>query len=228
MSDRLSKNEVVDLLVDYIQNSEISVGQHLPSERVLAEKLSVSRGQIRTALSELRHNGMIDIIPQVGTILKSKSPCVSSFCQILNMGSIDLQSLIEVRVSLEVTAAGLAAKRATESDIQRIEKLCYAYGNTLNDNGWGDTNYKFHMEIIKSSHNSAIISIMDTLLSDAASLTWSRPWDYAPNRLKESLREHEEILNGIRRHDVKRAMDAARNHMRNMSTMVDVLTHMYD
>ncbi|MDO4311992.1 MAG: FCD domain-containing protein [Eubacteriales bacterium] len=215
---------VVDKLVGYIQESDIKVGSHLPSERRLAEILGESRGQIRKALNEIEHNGMVESIPQVGTILKSRTPCVSLFQKVLNMGNVDLQSLIEIRISLEITAAGLAAKRATEDEIQIIEKLCEEYGKgALAYADWHDENLNFHMSIIRASKNEAMIAIMENLLNDALAHTRTRASAYTQDRLDRSIAEHRMIVNAIKKRDAKAAEEAMSVHMDKMRAVTDSL-----
>ncbi|MEG1773871.1 MAG: FCD domain-containing protein [Oscillospiraceae bacterium] len=224
-----STKPVVDKIVDFIQSAAIPVGSHLPSERHLAQALGETRGQIRKAINEMEHNGMVETVPQVGTILKSQSPCVTTFQKLMNMGTVDIPSLIEVRVSLEVTAAGLAAKRATESDLLRMQAACEEYEKEASAySPWHEENIRFHMEIIRSSRNAAIVAIMENLLNDAVVFTRSKQSSYTQERLNRSINEHKAIVAAIKSRDEAAAVRAMGIHMGKMSAMADELNRIME
>ena len=50
-------------LIQFIQDNDLQVGSLLPSERQLAAKLNISRGQLRNAIQKLAHEDMFDVIP---------------------------------------------------------------------------------------------------------------------------------------------------------------------
>lgn len=216
---------LIDDIVAILGREKTAVGSRIPSERQLAAMLGESRSRIRKALDAMRHEGMVEVLPQVGTILKSTNPCVTTFQKVLNMESIDLQSLIELRVSLEVTAAGLAAKRATAGDVAAIEKACAEYEKEASAYcPWHDENLRFHMTVVHASRNGAIVAIMENVLKDTAIYTRSRQSFYTLERLNRSIAEHRAIVDAIRARDESRAIDAMTFHMRKMSSMADELS----
>lgn len=221
-----NKKNAVSILLEFIQSNEIGVGSHLPSERQLSEKLGISRGQVRNALKELACDGTVEIVPQVGTILRSRFSGTSVFRRVLNMESMDIQSLIEVRVSLEVTAAGLAARRATEEDLKKIKAACLEYEKEASAfSPWHEQNQRFHMAIICASHNGAIIAIMENLLNEVEIFTRSKQSSYTQERLNRSIKEHKAILAAICSHDEEGTIREMTFHMRKMSAMAEELNH---
>jgi len=64
-------DEIVEKIKNQILQGEYSAGQRLPSERDLAEQLSVSRATIRSVLSRLQAEGLIEIVPRGGAFVKS-------------------------------------------------------------------------------------------------------------------------------------------------------------
>lgn len=219
-----TKKNAVSMLLEFIQSNDIEVGSHLPSERQLSEKLGISRGQVRNALKELACDGTVEVVPQVGTILRSRFSGASVFRRVLNMESMDIQSLIEVRVSLEVTAAGLAARRATEEDLRKIEKAFLEYEKEASAySPWHEQNQRFHMAIICASKNGAIMAIMENLLNEVELFTRSRQSSYTQERLNRSIREHKAILSAIRNHDEPTTIREMTFHMRKMSAMAEEL-----
>ncbi len=59
-------DRVLRSIQDMIREGSISGGSRMPSERVLAEKLSTTRGYVRIALQRLEHYGVLTIVPQKG------------------------------------------------------------------------------------------------------------------------------------------------------------------
>lgn len=108
-----------------IEEDGLRPGDRLPSERELSERLHAGRSSIREVLRSLELLGLIITKRGEGTFLQ---PHHSHHLVDLLAGYIlrDLKScqdLLEVRVLLEVGAARLAAKRATEAEIAELETL---------------------------------------------------------------------------------------------------------
>lgn len=77
------------------------------SERGLATALAISAQPIREALRRLEGEGMVESRPRSGTYVASLDPA-----RLIDMGRI--------RVALEGVAAGLAARRASPSDVAAL------------------------------------------------------------------------------------------------------------
>jgi GntR family transcriptional regulator len=66
-------DEVSTELIERINRGVYAAGQRLPSEREITEELNVSRATVRSALSRLQAENIIDIIPRGGAIVRSPS-----------------------------------------------------------------------------------------------------------------------------------------------------------
>ena len=64
---------VTKSLLEYILTNSLSVGDRLPSERKMAETLSVSRVSLKKAIDILRHYGILETRPQSGSYIKDIS-----------------------------------------------------------------------------------------------------------------------------------------------------------
>ncbi|MDX9801747.1 MAG: FadR/GntR family transcriptional regulator [Spirochaetia bacterium] len=215
---------LMDDIIEYLQSDKISAGEKIPSERQLSSLFNCSRGEVRKALKQLEFEQMVKIVPQVGAVLTSKVPGASMLKKILNISSIDISSLLELRVVLEISAAGLAAQRATDEDIKAIQDACLAYEKEATEfKPWHEENKKFHNAIIKASKNGAIISIMENLLSETAVFTRSRQSEYTIERLNSSIQEHKKIVQAIKNSDVNKAREEMTHHLKKMSEMIEKL-----
>ena len=96
----------VERLRDAILDGQFRPGERLV-ERVLCERLGVSRTVVREALRHLETEGLVDVIPQQG-------PAVAR----LDRGQA--AQIYEIRAMLEALAARAAAERATPADVERL------------------------------------------------------------------------------------------------------------
>src|SRR5579859_3117019 len=70
-------DEVMSQLLERINRGVYASGQRLPSERELTGELNVSRATIRSALTRLQAENIIDIIPRGGAIVRTPNVKVS-------------------------------------------------------------------------------------------------------------------------------------------------------
>ena len=64
-----TKKMIMSSIKDLINFKNLEPGDKLPSERMLSEKLNVSRGNLRDALQTLEYYGLVKSLPQNGTFL---------------------------------------------------------------------------------------------------------------------------------------------------------------
>ena len=63
------QNEIISKIRDLINFKNLEPGDKLPSERMLAEKFGVSRGNLREAIQKLEFYGLLKSRPQSGTFV---------------------------------------------------------------------------------------------------------------------------------------------------------------
>ncbi len=101
---------VRDLLEEAILEGDLKPGERLRAE-ALAQRFGTSRTPVREALLQLEAQGLVDVEPNRGAVVRT-------------FDRDDLQDLYELRALLEPHAAALAATRISEADIERLEALC--------------------------------------------------------------------------------------------------------
>jgi GntR family transcriptional repressor for pyruvate dehydrogenase complex len=113
---------VTDYIFDYIRENELSTGESLPSELRTSTELNVSRGIVREAFRSLEVAGIIEKengrSPKVGVL--NSSFLTHLMMHAISTNQISVRQILELRSSIEVLAAELAARRRTRSDIQRL------------------------------------------------------------------------------------------------------------
>ena len=99
-------------------------GERLPPERALAESLGVSRVTVREALRVLQGEGLVATSRGSGggTVVQEPQATPEQRRLHLSRSRLQLGHLHELRLAVEPAAASLAAVRATDPDIARLER----------------------------------------------------------------------------------------------------------
>ena len=111
---------IVEQLVAYISDKNMSEGDRLPAERDLAAKLGVSRASVSQALVALEVQGVLSVRHGDGAILVRR-PTEERAIRALREHADRIPDIIEARVALEVNLAGLAAARRTDMEMAAID-----------------------------------------------------------------------------------------------------------
>jgi DNA-binding FadR family transcriptional regulator len=122
-SDTLS-DQVVQYLIDYTRRHRLAWGADIPSEGQISEALHVSRSVVREAYRALKTAGVLDIgngrSPRVGRLNNR------GFAQFL-FHALDTEQatpaqVLDLRYSIEIRAAELAATNRTEDDVRKLKR----------------------------------------------------------------------------------------------------------
>ena len=111
-------------LRDAIVRHELQPGARL-LESELAQQLSISRSPIREALRRLQQDGLVNVRPREGVYVASITP-------------EEADDIFRVRGALEETAARLAAERATEEEIAKMEEMAASMGSAVASGGYDE------------------------------------------------------------------------------------------
>jgi len=117
--------EIADRIRQLILDGTYAAGRALPSERVLAARLGVSRGSVRDAVRTLEVLGLLEPRHGQGTFPRELSVerLVAPLSSVL-VYRRDLQDeLMDVRRMFEPAVARAAASRVTDEDVAELEKV---------------------------------------------------------------------------------------------------------
>ncbi len=212
-----SESKVLGYIQTQIVSGELKAGDKLPSERQLCELLNVSRGYVRKALSRLDHYGLIETLPQRGTIVAELgSKAISGL--IASIGSFDETfaaiDLLEIREILEGYAAKKAAQIATEEDMQEIMRWHMEF-KAKADVGQRalDEDHLLHIAIAKASKNPVCLSLISYITPQIIALNVGYS-ESDPDRFARTFEEHDRIVRCIAAKDAQGAEHAMMDHMR--------------
>jgi DNA-binding GntR family transcriptional regulator len=187
-------------LRDLIAQGELKPGERLP-ERLLRERLGLSRTPLREAIKILSAEGLLTLVPNRGAVVTS-----------LSLTEVD--DILQVLVGLEALAAPLACGRITAEELTTIERMHvrmvehYLRGELLE---YFHVNQGIHQAIIDAAGNHALSRLY---------LTESRRigrYRYAGNlqheRWEQAVREHELIFATLRARDGALLRELLRVHL---------------
>jgi len=209
--------EVMIAIEDYVLTEGISSGDRLPSENELSSMFQVSKTAVREALSVLQANQIIEKRSGAGIFLKDlEGESIGQRVTNLLLTRKDLLEILELRRGIETEAAALAAQHATDRDLQKIVE---AHQNLIEANKAGcmgiEEDRLFHYSIIHASNNSIYKEVFDTVGERFDEGMRLSKWQSSklPGRFEEAVKEHESILNALRKRDARMAAEAMRNHL---------------
>lgn len=210
-----SVSEVAKRLLDHLSKGDIKPGTRLPAERQLAEALGVARSSVRGALSALDVLGIIEIRPGSGSYVREGT---SEFLPRainwgLMLGQRRTQDLVEVRTHMEGVSARLAAERATEEDVARLEEHLRRMRDAGNDvAAFIEADIAFHLETANIAGNSVLSDILHSIR--ALLQVWMERVSDLEGTVSGTLCEHDAVLSAIRAQDPDGASEAMAEHMR--------------
>ncbi|MBO1074477.1 FadR/GntR family transcriptional regulator [Roseomonas marmotae] len=147
--------ELVRRLAAEIRAGRLSPGDRLPTEQALMRQAGVSRTVVREAVSALRAEGLVTTRQGVGAFVADPSARGQVRIDPAEMRSLtDVLQVIELRIAIESEAAGLAAARRGEPDIERIQAAADAFALAVSAGDSAVTqDLEFHRAIFAATGN---------------------------------------------------------------------------
>jgi len=116
---------VAEQIIDTIKQGEYPAGSQLPSERLIAEQMKVSRNSVREALSALQIIGIIESRTGEGTYVKGSiqdKADIGRALLTLKEGK-DLFEIWEARKEIESSLIRLAIERINPDKLEKIRDI---------------------------------------------------------------------------------------------------------
>ena len=212
---------VVEHLQQQIQTGQLKPGDQLPTESAVMQALGVSRTVVREAISRLQASGQVQTRHGIGTFVLEATSAQNFRIAEQDMATLDdVIAVLELRISLETEAAGLAAQRATPDQLTTMASALHGFATAIrNRSDAVPSDFQFHMEIARATGNRHFADLMTCLGTHIIPRTRIKTADQAPEGRQAYLErvhgEHESIYNAIRNHDADAARAAMRTHLSN-------------
>jgi DNA-binding FadR family transcriptional regulator len=206
----------------------LAAGGRIPPERTLAVKLGIGRRSLRRALGVLEQEGRISRHQGRGTFVQSNgrpaaaperpNPALAAILDHTNPLEV-----IEVRLAVEPVMARLAAFRASQAEIKRLQALAEATRTAADPDSYERADASFHRSIAEAARNSLGLAIFDTLHASQRDVGWRRLGENAHCYKRQSVYAdfHRDISAAIAARQGDRAQELMHRHLS------DVQQHIY-
>lgn len=209
-------DRAVRTVTDHIRHNELRVGDSLPGEAFFAESLGVSRAVMREAFGALAALRLIDVgngrKPRVAAI--DGSVIASSLDHAVSTAQITVPEVWDVRRTVEVRTAALAAECRTDEEARVIVSLADAMAEAMDDfPAMSRHDIAFHEAIARASHNALFVQIVSSfapLMEVAVPAAWHTRGTYERRHLM--IERHRAVADAILRQDVDAAASAMEAH----------------
>lgn len=202
-------SEILSRLRDYVVEGNIEEGARVP-ERKLCEMLGISRTPLREALKVLASEGLIELLPNRGARIKALS-------------MEDISELFDMMGGIEALAGRLACENITNEQIEKIEethKEMYSHYIRGDRQGYFRCNQIIHESILTAASNQALSATSRSLSGRIRRIRFAANLDDRGERWSEAVREHELILDALRRRAGPDLATILFNHLRNKKLAV--------
>ena len=197
MSQVKANKDAYTLILEAIDGGLYRPGDRLV-ESELAERFGVSRTPIREALQRLETQSLL--------ARDGRSLIVAS------LDHNQMAELYAVRTELEGLAARLAARHATEEEVQVLRDMVKEDGALIGDpSALARANRRFHTMIHLASHNRFLVQQLDLVHRSMALMATTSL--AAEGRGQNALSEHMAIVDAIAKRDENAAYKAFRDHI---------------
>lgn len=222
IKSKLLVEEIEEQIYHYILNKPFEVGDKLPNEFELGKRFGVGRSTIREAVKLLVSKGVLEVRRGSGTYVISTTP--ADLDPLGLQGRADRMKLaldlVDARILLEPGIAEMAARNATEEDIERLKKLCDLTEKKIEEgDDYINEDIAFHTCVAECSKNVVVeqlIPIIDTAVLMFVNVTCRM-------LKKESIETHRAVTDAIAERDPIGAKTAMMMHMTYNRNMIKKL-----
>jgi DNA-binding FadR family transcriptional regulator len=159
-------DQVIDQLRAQITGGAWAIGARIPTEAELAQLTGTSRNTVREAVQSLVHAGLLERRQGSGTYVLANSELAGAVGR--RVATAHAGHVLEVRRTLEVGAAQLAALRRTDDDIARMRALLARRTTAIHagliEEGL-TLDVELHRAIGQAAHNPILTDLYENFLS---------------------------------------------------------------
>jgi GntR family transcriptional repressor for pyruvate dehydrogenase complex len=209
--------ELASIIRRRIVSGDLSVGDRIPSESMLAKEAQVSRSTVREALRTLEEAGLIARASPKIMIVSSADDdrAVRDLEGALRSRNVSFKHLHEALLMLEPELTRLAAIRGEAADVAELEANLARQAESLHDfAAWSVLDQEFHLTIARMSGNPALVLIgapISDLLAPLLSV-----FMVSTGLTQRALDFHHRILEEIQVRDADAAALMARKHVNDL------------
>lgn len=218
---KLRKHSLVDEACHILQQEIVGYEQEerLPSERVLAEKIGVSRPVLREAISRLSTFGLLEVKHGSGVYVSrhADKPISKGLSYHLPDDSKRMHDLMEFRLMVEPVSVSAIAQKVSQLDLQKLENIHLeiaeqAKKKTVSKEAFLDLDVRFHECLFELANNDILLFIMQSLRNIEQRSKHTR---INTLQWKEIYEEHDLVFQAIKKGRPVSAEKAMHQHITN-------------
>jgi GntR family transcriptional repressor for pyruvate dehydrogenase complex len=219
--------KAIEKIREMIATGVLGPGDRLPPELELAEKLGVSRGSLREAVRALSQINVLDVRRGDGTYVTSLEPTellegLIFAVELLQARGIN--EVIEVRRLLFPPAAGLAATRVTEEQLDRMRAVVRELEVTEEAEQVASLHREFQGIVGEATGNETLTSVLRALQLRGEHVR--RTWLNSDPTIRDVALAHQKLLlDAFERGDGEMARSIATVQVDERQRWVDQLLH---
>lgn len=195
-------DQVIGQLRDAIGQGEWPVGERIPTETTLAETLGVGRNTVREAVRALSHSGLLEVRQGDGTYVRATSEVSGA---VRRLCGSELREVLQVRRSLEVEGARLAATARDDDDLATLGALLDARDRAQAENSHEDfvrADTEFHLTVVQCGRNKLLTELYRGLTETISASVAATSYDHVNENVAVG---HRGLLAAIADRDPARA-----------------------
>lgn len=194
--------EVADRLRAMITEGGLAPGARL-NERVLCERLRVSRTPLREAFKVLAAERLVELSPNRGA-------------SVVALSRSDVEQLFELMGALEGLAGQLAAERRTEAELAEIRALHFEMlaAHARRDlPAYYALNRRIHVAISRCARNDMLAETYDSVNTRIQNLRFRS--NFNQDKWNHAVREHQQMLEALETGNGSALRALLETHLRN-------------
>ena len=192
-----TSNRVADAVRAAILQGKIKVGDALRQD-VIASELEVSKIPVREALVQLQAEGLVNLIPSRGAIVRGLS-------------AHEIAEIYEMRLALEPLALRKAVSSLRDADFVDIDYVLGRIDHASDWTRWAELNWEFHEALYRSSGMDLLVQTAKFLHNNVT--RFIGPTLLTQEYLKNSQQQHRKIVEHCRKGDVDAACVELIHHL---------------
>lgn len=220
--------QIADYLMQAIREGRYKVGDKLPSDRVLAVQMEVSRPAVREALIALELLGVVDMRVGQGTFVVGAPVSLEALHSTQLASPFDL---LEARSAVESNVVLLVADKWEQGSMdkeayRRAYEITEEMRSLVREEGRVEQFYRLGLAFHKALAEACDNEILSKIVSDLVDATGHPLWYMINKKILEDqaareaqIREHEFVMSAIERGDGRAAAESMQHHLEELSNL---------
>lgn len=228
MIQPVKHKNTVEITIDNIGSfiiNHLRVGDVLPGEREIAEKLQISRNITREALQHYRTLGIIESKPKVGAVVARLTPqkAFDGYLPFISIMEHGMKDLAQLRLMLELGAAEATIDNITAEDISSLREKCqrmediYLRGKHSEMPHYREElcnlDLEFHSCLLNLSRNKLVESLVPLVVEFFSKQLIEISAHSDDNVSVNGYLEHFELVSALEKHDLPAMQKLIRTHI---------------